>query len=143
MADNTENTAANCDTPEQQGDKINKQYEAGLRKLIALMEGDKNLRKSKLPKSDLSVVIAELLKEKKEKLAIEVKTKVSTLLDEKVAFDKEVKRLEEDFRKNVNAQKKTFTDKMNEVFKLIDGIDDVEKSYYSSLSEFKKAEDSK
>jgi hypothetical protein len=121
-------------------DKIEKNYSASLKKLVALLNGQ-GMKKTRLKKNEIADVVAELIKEKKEKALTEFKVEAIALLDKKVEFDKEVRRLEEEFKNKVNVKKKEFTESMQNLFKKVDNIDEIEKSYEESLSSIEKKDD--
>ena len=121
-------------TPEQGADKITKAFEASFKKLVALMGGDKNLKKTSIPSNEVGDIVNELLKERRQKKIDEFKIGAIALLDKKIEFDKEVRKAEEAFKNTVNAKKKEFTEEMNKLFQNLESINDVEKSYYANLS---------
>lgn len=45
------------ETPQEQGDKITKRYEQNLKKLVALFRGEKAFKKSKIPNTDIQLII--------------------------------------------------------------------------------------
>ena len=114
-------------------DKVEKQYNANFKKLVALMNGEKNMRKTKVPHNEVGQVVEELIKEKKATAIKAFKEQAVVLLDKKVEFDKEIKKLEEEFKGKVNTKKKEFTEEMQKLFKTVEGIEAIEKSYYESL----------
>jgi F0F1-type ATP synthase alpha subunit len=136
MAENQEPVEGQ--SPEQQAqqgaDKITKAFDASFKKLVALMGGDKNLKKASIPSNEVGDIVTELLKDRRKKKIDEFKTGAIALLDKKIEFDKEVRKAEEAFKNTVNAKKKEFTEEMNKLFQNLESINDIEKSYYSNLS---------
>jgi hypothetical protein len=128
------------ETPEQQNDKVSKQFDANFKKLVALLGGEKNLKKVNVPNDELGSVVEDLLKERREDFIKDFKTKAKGLLDKKIDFDKEVKKAEEQLRNTVIAKKKEFSEKMKEVFSMVENMQEVEKSYYQSMKETKEGE---
>lgn len=120
-------------TQQEGQDKIEKSFNANIRKLIGLMKGEKNIKKGKVSKDEVAGVVDELIKERKEAALKKFKEDAIALLDQKVEFDKEVRKLEDELKNKVNAKKKEFTEKMQNLFKQVDSIEAIEKSYYSSL----------
>ena len=115
-------------------DKIGKAYDAGFKKLIALIQGKKQLfKKSKVANNDVATLVDELMEERKLAIAKEVKDDIRKLLEAKMEFNKLCKKAEEDYIKTTNDQKKAFTDKMSAIFAKIENINDVEKSFYTSM----------
>jgi len=127
------------ETQEQQNDKVSKKFEADFKKLVALLGGDKGLKKVAVPNDELGTIVEELLKERREEFIKDFKTKAKSLLDKKLEFDKEVKKAEEEFKKSVLNKKKEFSEKMKEVFGMVENIQEIEKSYYESMKATKEA----
>lgn len=123
------------ETPEQQNDKVSKQFEANFKKLVALLGGEKALKKISVPNDELGGVVEDLLKERREDFIKEFKSKAKSLLDKKIEFDKEVKKAEEEFKNKVAQKKKEFSEKMKELFGMVENMQEIEKSYYQSLKE--------
>lgn len=126
------------ETPEQQNDKVSKQFDANFKKLVALLGGDKALKKTSVPNDELGNIVEDLLKERREEFVKEFKSKAKELLDKKIEFDKEVKKAEEEFKNKVTNKKKEFSEKMKGLFSMVENIQEVEKSYYSSFKETKE-----
>jgi len=126
------------ETPEQQNDKVSKQFDANFKKLVALLGGDKALKKTSVPNDELGNIVEDLLKERREEFVKEFKSKAKELLDKKIEFDKEVKKAEEEFKNKVIGKKKEFSEKMKGLFNMVENIQEVEKSYYSSFKETKE-----
>ncbi len=126
------------DTPEQQNDKVSKQFDANFKKLIALLGGEKNLKKVNVPNDELGSVVEDLLKERREEFIKDFKSKAKAVLDKKIEFDKEVRKAEEALKNTVIAKKKEFSEKMKEVFSMVENIQEIEKSYYQSMKDTKE-----
>lgn len=120
---------------ENSNDKTSQKYEANWKKLVALFKSDKPLKGSKkLPKDDVSSVIDELLKERKEKQIAEFKIKASELIDKNIKFNKEVAEAKKQMEKTIQDKKAEYNKAMEEVFNMIDGIAELEKDYYTALT---------
>lgn len=116
-------------------DKVEKQFNAAYSKLVALLGGERNMRKSKVPKDNIGKIVDELVAEKRDAAVKAFKEQAVQLLDKKVEFEKEVKKIEEECKNKVNAKRKEFTEEMQKLFKLVDGIEQIEKSYYETLKQ--------
>lgn len=127
----------------QDGDKVQKNFDSNFKKLVALFQGEKNLRKSKVPHTDLGAVVEELIKDKKAKAIENFKASAVTIMDKKVEFDKEIKKLEAEFKQKKDTKLKEFTEEMLSLFKQVEGIEQIEKSYYESLKIAGKADEKK
>lgn len=111
-----------------------------LKKLVALLGGSNNLKKVSIPNDGLGDIVKDLLKDRREAFIKDFKEKAIKLLDSKLAFDKETRVAEEQFKNTVISKKKEFSDKMKEVFSMVENMQEVEKSYYSSLELTKESE---
>lgn len=123
------------ESQDQQNDKVSKKFEQDFKKLVALLGGEKNLKKTNVPNDELGGIVEELLKERREDFIKEFKAKAKALLDKKLEFDKEVRKAEDDLKKTVIAKKKEFSEKMKDVFGMVENINEIEKSYYQSMKE--------
>ena len=121
--------------PQGGEDKVSKQFDANLRKLVAIMGGQKNMKKVSVPSDEVGDVVEELLKERRDEKVKEFKAKAKEILEKKLEFDKAVKKAEDDLKNTVNAKKKEFSEEMQKLFSFVDDIGSVEKSYYQSLKE--------
>ena len=125
----------------QDGDKVQKNFDSNFKKLVALFQGERNLRKSKVPHTELGAVVEELIKDKKAKAIEDFKAAAIVIMDKKVEFDKEIKKLEAEFKQKKDAKLKEFTEEMQNLFKKVEGIEQIEKSYYESLKIAGKADE--
>lgn len=122
--------------PEEDKNKVSKEYEKNIKRLIAVVGGDTNIYGPKrVPNDTLGTLVEELLKERKEKLAVDVKVELSALLDKKVAMDKEIKAKEDEFAKLKQQKQKEFNEAAKKVFGKVEGIEQLERDYYQSLAQ--------
>src|SRR5688572_20537895 len=76
---------------QNEGGKIERQFQDTLSRLIAIVGGDKNLFKGKrISKDNVKNIVTELLKEDKEKLEKEVKDELRALLEAYVKMKREI-----------------------------------------------------
>jgi hypothetical protein len=120
-------------------DKIGKAFESNFKKLVALMGGKGNLKKPSIPNDEVGDIITELLVEERVAIIDKFKTDAKSLLKAKLEFDKECKKAEELYINTVNTKKKEFTEKMVDLFKVLENINGIEASYYTSIKEVKDA----
>lgn len=113
--------------------KVDVKFKANLQKLKALFNGEVEIP-SKILNSEASDVIAELIKEEKAAKIEEFKSKVKTILNEKVLFDKDVEALQKELDKKISDKKEAFSKKMEDCFSIIDSISEIEASYNKSLT---------
>lgn len=130
MADNAQEV-----NPQGGEDKVSKQFDANLRKLVAIMGGQKNMKKVSVPSDEVGDVVEELLKERRAEKVQEFKAKAKEILEKKLEFDKAVRKAEDELKNTVNTKKKEFSEEMQKLFSFVDDIGSVEKSYYQSLKE--------
>lgn len=115
-------------------DKITSNFTATMKKLVAIVGGEEQLfPKKKIKKDVLSTIVDGLIKEKKENLEKEVKAELVTLLDKHVELKKAFNDKELELKKLKETKMKEFNEAASKVFNKIDGIADIEKSYYDSL----------
>ncbi len=126
------------ETQEQSNDKVSKKFDKDFKQLVALLGGDKNLKRVNVPNDELGTIVEELLKERREEFVKDFKTKAKGLLDKKLEFDKEVKKAEEQLKNTVISKKKEFSEKMKEVFGMVENIQQIETSYYESMKQTKE-----
>jgi len=129
----------NTNKPEgQENDKVAKNYEATMNKLVAVVRGKDNLIPGKKVKKEVvTTIVDELLKEDKERIQTEVKTGLKDLLAKHVALNKEISEKEREFIKLKETKQKEFIDAANKLFGRIDDIAQLEKDYASSLNSAK------
>lgn len=131
----------NQNNQNEQG-KEGKKFESTMRKLIAIVGGEEKLFPEKKVSGDtVKGVVNGLLKERKEKLEKETTAELSALLDKYVAFKKEVTEKKKEFEKIVETKQKEFNEAASKVFNKIDGINELESAYYSTLTELGNAEE--
>ena len=127
-------TPDKIETLQEGGDKVAKQYEANIAKLVALMSGSQVFKKPKVKTSEVANIIEELVAERTENIKKEFKEKASKLIDAKVEFDRFVKQKEKEFQDAITNKKKEFNKEMDSVFNLLESIDEIKKSYEASLT---------
>lgn len=117
----------------ESGDKVSKRFDQNVKKLIALFSGEDAFKKEKVSNSEISTIIAELTKEKKEALIKTFKEKATKLLTSKVEFDRFVDQKKKEMEQAITNKKKEFNNEMEECFKLVENIDNLQKDYQSSF----------
>jgi len=118
---------------QEQGNKVKKQFDKNFTTLVALMRGEANMRKPKVPNGDVQDIVEQLIAERREEVIMEFKTKAKAAIEEKIKFDQEVKKAREECEKVITEKMKQFNDKMSSLFNLVDKIHEVEQQYYSSI----------
>jgi hypothetical protein len=115
--------------------KVIKQYEATLKKLVAVIGGAPLAPASKIPVGVLGEVIDELFKEDRETLGKELKEGVRNLLKQKVEMDKAFKQKEDELAKLKIEKYKEFNKASNHVFSKIENLGTIEAQYYAALNQ--------
>lgn len=119
----------------QDSDKIVKNFEVTMKKLVAIVGGeDKLFPTKKVTSNVIESIVTELTKERKETLEKEIKTELISLLDKHVLLKKEIKTKEEELKKLSQTKMKEFSEAASKLFSKIEGISSLEKEYYDSLN---------
>ena len=120
--------------------KVNLAYDKNLKKLVAIIGGEKNLRPvTTVQKNSMEEIAKELFKEETDAMEIKIKEDLKNLLKKRIemvkAFDekkKELAKLEVD-------KKKEFNEAAIKLFNKISDLDGLEKDYYSALVDANEA----
>lgn len=115
------------------GDKITKQFNFNIKKLVALMNGESNLKKVNVPSGEVGKIVEELVGERRKEKIEEFKKKAKEILDKYIEFQKAVKKEEGEFTNKVNGKKKEFNDELVKLFAFVDDIAAVERGYYQAI----------
>ena len=93
---------------QQGGDtsKIEKQFDHAFNTMLAIFKGPGVFKRQTVGNDIVAGLVDELLKEREEATAKTFKEKVSALIDKKIAFDKECKKAEDDYKKLILEKKK-------------------------------------
>lgn len=118
----------------QQEDKTVKNFEATMKRLVAIVGGEEQLFPKKKIKSDtLATIVSGLVKEKKEKLEKEVTADLISLLDKHVELKKAIAEKKAELKKLEETKMKEFSEAASKIFGKIEDVGNIEKSYYDSL----------
>ena len=120
---------------QQEGEnKVVKNYESTMNKLVAIVGGKDKLTPSKRVKKDvLQAVVVDLLKEDKEASELAIKTELKELLGKHVTLTKEIIAKKKEFEQLEQNKMKEFTEAANKLFGKIDNLGQMEKDYYDAL----------
>lgn len=115
--------------------KIKKNFDNTMKKLVAIVGGEQNLFPvKKVEKDVVANIVTNLIKEKKENIEKEVKTELVSLLDKYVEFKKAVVTKEKELEQLKDNKMKEFNEAANKLFGKVDQIDEISKSYYEALN---------
>jgi hypothetical protein len=128
-------------SPQESNDKIDNQFKNNMKTLVALLKGDNLLKKTKVLNSSIDGIIEELTKERTDRMAIAFKEKATAAIDKIIAFNSFAKQQEEAMKKAINDKKKELNGELNNLFKDVENIQELQKSYSALLesSEEKKS----
>ncbi len=129
-----ENTEAKAENTQENNDKESKKFDANIKKLVALFNGEKAFKKPKVANKDVNNIIEELTKENKEKLVKDFKEKASKLLTSKVEFDKFVVAKQKEMEQAIQNKKKEFNKEMADCFQIIENIDKLTSDYTTAFN---------
>lgn len=130
----------NQQNQDQQGnDKIQKEFDSLVSQVISLFKGPEVFKKQKINNSDTDAIVEELLADRKKLFNTTFKTKLGDLLNSKMEFEKVKAAAEKDLKDKVTNQQKKFIEEAKGLFKMVENIKDIEKSYKASLSQVSEA----
>lgn len=128
-------------TPQENQDKITKSFESNMKRLVGVLGGEELLTTTtKVKKDTVETIVENILKDRKEKLEIEVKAELSNLLDKHVALKKSIADKKKELKDLENSKMKEFNEACNKLFGKVQDIEQLEKDYYASLTSISKEE---
>jgi hypothetical protein len=128
------NNVPSTEEQQNEGSKIAKQYASNITRLVAIMGGKQNLYgPKKIPQNDVGVLVEDMLKEQRDDLAKEIKTGLKSILEKKIALDKEINAKKEELKKLEESKQKEFNEAVSKLFNKVDGIDKLERDFYATL----------
>lgn len=113
--------------------KVKVKYEKALQQVTAILGGDSYFKQPKADATIVDAAMAELAKDEKDDLILKLKTKAKEIIQEKVKFDQNVAAKKKEFDKVVEDEQKRFTEKAQELLKLVKDINGIEKKYMETL----------
>lgn len=120
--------------------KVAVAYEKNLKKLIAIVGGEKNLRPVTTVKKDsIEDIAKELFKEETEAMETKIKEDLKTLLKKRVEMAKAIDDKKKELAKLEIEKKKEFNEAAVKLFNKINDLDGLEKDYYSALVDANEA----
>jgi|ERR1035437_5826943 hypothetical protein len=120
--------------------KTTKTFEINVKKLTALLGGEKNLKQTTVIKKDsLSIIVKDLFKEETELIEKETKEALKSLLKNYIDLQKSIEAKRKELVQLENTKMDEFNKASVLLFNRIEGIDIIEKEYYSALEKAAKA----
>lgn len=139
--DNNQNQGGGDQNNQENNNKVVKAFEKNMERLAKIVGGEENIAAPKKVGDDiLAKVTNGLLKDRRASLEKEVQADLITILDKKVALDKEIKAKKEEFEKLQLQKKKEFNEACGKVFAKIEGIDKLGEDYLATLKSVGQAE---
>lgn len=117
-----------------EGGKVEKRFQSNLKKLNAVLAGNTEVFKPKLPNSDVSEAVLALIEDRRKKAKEDFKASMSALIDKKIVFDKEIDRLRKELENTILKKKEDFCKEMESVFGILESVDKVAADYAKVLS---------
>lgn len=122
---------------EQKGNdnnKVNKAFESNLKKLVAIVDGEKNLKPiTKVGSDIMKNIVTELFKEETEAIEQSTKDTLKELLKKYVQMLRDIDAKKKELSALEIAKKKEFNEAATKLFGKIDGIGILESEYYGAL----------
>jgi hypothetical protein len=116
--------------------KVHKAYEKNLKKLVAIVGGESNLRQVTTVKRDtLGEIVTELFKEETESVEKATKEALKTLLKNRIEMQRSLDAKKKELAQLETTKMKEFNEAAVKLFKQISGLDDLEKEYYGALTD--------
>lgn len=119
---------------QQDSGKEEKKYKENLSKLVALLNGDDLLSKSKIPNSEVYQAMQELAKEEKAEKVLVIKEAAKKIIRAKKEFDAFRRQSEADLKKAIDEQQKKFNQEANKLFAMVENIKEMEEDYLRTLT---------
>lgn len=121
MSDNEQELQSGQESPEQKKDKVTKKYNTAMETLKKIIGGEKNLTPVKSVGGDpLAGVVADLFKEEREALLLQVKDGLKGLLKLHVGNMGDIAKKRKELDSLEQQKKEEFTKAANNFFQLID-----------------------
>jgi Ni,Fe-hydrogenase I large subunit len=115
-------------------------FHTNMNRLIALFGGKETFKQSKIENTELSDLVAKLVKEEKDAAQEDFMKQAKGLIQRKRDFDKFVKAEIAKMEKAVEEKQKEFNVEMERIFGLVTKIETIESEYYSTLKDLNKPE---
>lgn len=119
---------------QQDNNKVAKNFEATMSKLVAILGNKDHLSPKKRIKKDiLGTIVSDLLKEDNEASQTAIKTELKELLGKHVTLTKEIAVSEKQFEQLKQNKMKEFNEAANKLFGKIDNLGQIEQEYLAAL----------
>lgn len=145
MSENANNQNQNQQGQGKEGEKIQKEFDANLKKVEALLGGPRNVEfPTRVSNSVAAEIVNDLFAEEQKELESKIRNDLRTLIRTKVSADKEIKEAEGKLASLKLQKKKEYNQAANAIFKQIDNVGVILSDYTSALEAAgEKVEDEK
>lgn len=125
----------------QDSGKARKKYEQDLANLTQVLGGNFLFKPTKLVPTEIMAAVKELAKEEKDKLVKSFKERAVTAIQKQRDHLKNVAVLKKEFLKKEEDSMKEFSKTVEGLFKDLEGIKNIEKSYFDTLMGYTVSEE--
>lgn len=113
--------------------KVNEKFNEIQTRLSVVFGNDALNTNSKISQSQAKSIVEELLSERAAETALKVKTDLKELIGKNVEHQRGVKKLREEFEKNVAIKQQEFINAANQILSLIDKFEEDKVDYQKSV----------
>ena len=113
--------------------KVNEKFNEIQTRLSVVFGNDALNTNSKISQSQAKSIVEELLSERAAETALKVKTDLKELIGKNVEHQRSVKKLREEFEKNVAIKQQEFINAANQILSLIDKFEEDKVDYQKSV----------
>ena len=113
--------------------KVNEKFNEIQTRLSVVFGNDALNTNSKISQSQAKSIVEELLSERAAETALKVKTDLKELIGKNVEHQRTVKKLREEFEKNIAIKQQEFINAANQILSLIDKFEEDKVDYQKSV----------
>jgi hypothetical protein len=120
--------------------KVNEKFNEIQSRLSIVFGNDALNSNNKISKNQAKSIVEELLSERAAETALKVKTDLKELIGKNVEHQRTVKKLREEFDKNVAVKQQEFINAANQILSLIDKFEEDKVDYQNSVDTLSEGE---
>ena len=120
--------------------KVNEKFNEIQSRLSIVFGNDALNTNNKISKNQAKSIVEELLSERAAETALKVKTDLKELIGKNVEHQRTVKKLREEFDKNVAVKQQEFINAANQILSLIDKFEEDKVDYQNSVDTLSESE---
>jgi phage I-like protein len=120
--------------------KVNEKFNEIQSRLSIVFGNDALNTNNKISKNQAKSIVEELLSERAAETALKVKTDLKELIQKNVEHQRTVKKLREEFDKNVAVKQQEFINAANQILSLIDKFEEDKVDYQNSVDTLSEGE---